>query len=121
MEKSQLKSRDVRDNVFAVQKSELMFKIREARMSQITMQQKRNFLKEFLADPNLLVGKDILHRVREEGSDEVNWEQGKVMSLIKIAKNVKRSEYCVLYASEPDNVWKFPLLMDFEKGDLILL
>ena len=32
----------------------------------------------------------------------------------------RRTTYLVKYDNEPDEVWSFPLLIDFEKGDLIL-
>ena len=46
---------------------------------------------------------------------------GKVVELIKLNDvNKKRSEYLIEYEGETEQ-WRFPLLVDLEKGDLIVL
>ena len=77
-------------------------------------------LPQFLVNPELLVGKRIQHSVREEGSEEVNWQAGKVISIDKVKQNSKRTTSIVKYDDEPDQNWSFPLIVDFAKGDVII-
>ena len=42
-------------------------------------------------------------------------------SLEKASSSAKHSLYRIVHDSELDKVWSFPLFVDFEKGDLIIL
>ena len=77
-------------------------------------------LPQVLVHPELLVGKRIQHSVREEGSEEVNWQAGKVISIDKVNQNSKRTTSIVKYDDEPDQNWSFPLIVDFAKGDVTI-
>ena len=79
-----IKPQDVRDAAVEKQKNELMCKIREARLDKVKSQQKSNMLPQFYVNPELLVGKRIRHSVREEDSEEVNWQSGKVISIDEV-------------------------------------
>ena len=78
-------------------------------------------LPKFLENIELLIGKSIQHKVKEEDGDEIFWSKGKVIAIDKVNKNMKRSTFNIVYEDEPDNVWSFPLLLDFEKGDVIII
>ena len=52
------------------------------------------------------------------------WCRGVVLKVYRTYNkyNSKRTEYEVRYDSEPEEVWKFPLLADMAKGgDLLVL
>ena len=116
-----LRDKSERETLFNEQKNEFFEKIQNARLSHLVKQQKINILPGLMNDPYMLVGKLIRHKVKELDNEEAFWCKGEVKSLVKLATNVKRSEYEVVYESELDKIWTFPLLVDFEKGDLIML
>ena len=117
-----LKGKDERDEAVRSSKSELMNKIKDSRLSQFQKQQCKNLLAEFVQFPEKLVGKEIQHKVKEEGCDEVYWSKAKIVEIIKLnSKNVKNSSFGVIYDDEPDATWTFPIISDFEKGDVIIL
>ena len=119
--KSSLKSREDRDVAIMSGKKELMEKIKNARIGRLSNQQKKQMLPQFLQNPELLVGKTIQHKVNEEDNNEMFWGRGVVLKVYRTYSNSKRTEYEVRYDSEPEEVWKFPLLADMEKGDLLVL
>ena len=116
-----LKNRSDRDIVFISEKKELMKKIKYAHLKRVCDQQIKGILPEFLSDPQLLVGKIIQHRVVEEDCDNEFWEKGEVLRIFKTNIDIKRTVYEIKYDSEPDATWKFPLLIDKSKGDLLII
>ncbi|KAK3084521.1 hypothetical protein FSP39_014699 [Pinctada imbricata] len=108
---------DAKDKV-ETSKLSLIKKINEGR-NKITVQQQARLLPSFIQDPSKLVGKQIKHRCREENSPEVSWYHAIVQGLVK--EKGKRSIYRVVYEENEDDAWEFPLLVDFGKGDLIIL
>ena len=116
-----LKSREDRLDVVFANKKELMNKIKDARLKRICDQQKKDILPKYLSNPALLEGKQIQHKVVEQDDSDVFWERGVVLKVVRNNVNTKKTEYEVRYDSEPEAVWKFPLLIDLEKGDLLVL
>lgn len=116
------KSKDERDKLVEKQKKEMMSRIKDARIRKLTAQQKSEKFTMFAEVPEKLIGYFIQHRVKEEDEEEVFWCRGKVLSIDKHNKKTpKRTLYNVSYDNEEEKVWSFPLLLDFEKGDVILL
>nr|XP_047144798.1 uncharacterized protein LOC124818272 [Hydra vulgaris] len=113
-----LKPRTLRDAAVEDKKKELMEKIQDERLNKLIEQQKKHSLSKFINNPSDFVGFSIQHRVREEDAHEVSWERAQVVQIDQL--NGRRTTYLVKYDNEPDEVWSFPLLIDFEKGDLIL-
>ena len=113
-------SEDVRKAKFDSQKEKLHQKLKETRLKPI-IEKQRSQISSYVNDPHLLVGKNVRHKVKEDGDERVFWSAGKVVELIKLNDaNKKRSEYLVEYEEETEQ-WRFPLLVDLEKGDLIVL
>ena len=79
------------------------------------------YLKQTLIQRELLVGKIIQHRVVEEDCDNEFWEKGEVLRIFKTNIDIKRTVYEIKYDSEPGATWKFPLLIDMSKGDLLII
>lgn len=52
---------------------------------------------------------------------DVFWSTGKVLSIDKANKSKRLTKFNLVYEEEPDIVWSFPLLLDFEKGDVIIV
>jgi hypothetical protein len=48
----------------------------------------------------------------------VSWERTQVVQIDQL--NGRRTKYLVKYDNEPDEVWSFYLLINFEIGDFIL-
>ena len=103
-------------------KTILRQKVAESR-KKVTVKQQKNVLPSLLENPEQLVGRRVSHRVTEETSDVVLWCEGTVLEVIKISqKNPCKTVYLIHYDIEEENLnWKFPLLEDMQKGDLILL
>ena len=117
-----LKSKDQREEVVKNQKAMLFEKLKNARLLQVIKQQKSKMLPGFLSDPYTLVDKCVRHKIRETDEEEYMWCKGHVKSVSKeVPNNPKKTLYDVVYESEPNDSWIFPLLVDFEKGDLIIL
>ncbi|CAC5361156.1 unnamed protein product [Mytilus coruscus] len=58
-------------------------------------------------------------KCKEEGSNEISWCSGKVLSIHKL--NGKKTEYLVKYDMDENDKWQFPLLVDMSNGDLIIV
>ena len=68
----------------------------------------------------LLIGKSIQHKVIGDG-DVVFWSEGKTVAIEHIYKNIKITTLNIVYEDKPDNIWSFPLLLDFAKGNVIII
>ena len=86
-------------------------------------QEKDKILGIYLNQPELLVGKKIRHCVKEEGSEEILWSLGEVLNINKHNNsNPRLTEYIVHYdLDDPDETYRMPLLLDLEKGDVLIL
>ena len=117
-----VKPRQERDLYFQAEKGKLYLKLQEARKKRIISQQKDK-LPIYLKDPGLLVQKRVKHRVVEEKGEESFWCDGIVQKITKQnAGDSLHTEYQVHYDIEEESkTWKFPLLIDLKKGDLIIL
>ncbi|KAK3084697.1 hypothetical protein FSP39_017634 [Pinctada imbricata] len=96
-------------------KLKLSQKLREGR-NKILINQQSSRLPELVERPETLVGKTIIHKFKEVGSNEITWYTGEVLSIHKA--NGRLTKYNVRYEDEELN--RFPLLTDMEKGDLII-
>ena len=77
---------------------------------------------KFIENPELVVGMSTEHRVKENNSVETSWCQANVVGIDKINRsNLKRTSFDIVYDGELDDVFSFPLILDFEHGDDILL
>lgn len=84
-----------------------------------TVNQQSYLLPKFIDNPELHVGKSFKHKCKEEGSNEVIWCSGKVLSIHALKD--KTAEFCVRYeVDDNDTEWYFPLLIDMLNGDLII-
>ena len=120
VESPTLLEKPVRDNNVENQKIKLLDKLKEGRL-QLVIKKQRASLAAYIDQPLLLVGKKIQHKVREEGHDETFWCKGNVLDVCSINENnIKKSLYFVQYDGEEEK-WEFPLLVDLEKGDLIII
>ncbi|XP_062619841.1 uncharacterized protein LOC134281392 [Saccostrea cucullata] len=96
-------------------KEKLVLKLEENR-KKIQIDQQKHLLPEYIKKPDLLVGKKIKQKFRLEESREIEWFRGEVLSLER--ENGRKSRYRVKYEDEDDCV--FTLLIDIEKGDIIV-
>ena len=80
-----------------------MQKIHNSRLRQLNKQQKLKMLPVFIENPNLLVGKFIQHKVKEQDEDESFWCRGEIIGIDKLNNNAKRSTFNIRYDMEPDN------------------
>ena len=113
--------RKERDILIAKQKEELSEKLRNARLSQLANQQKTNILAVILNDVNYLVGKFIQHKIMKIDTKKYFWCTGEVLRVNKLTPNLKKTLYDVVYETEENQVWTFRLLVDLEKGKVIVL
>ena len=80
----------------------------------ITIQQQLTLLPSFIAKPETLVNKTINHKFKDIASNEISWYKGKVLSVKNLSGRHTK------YEGE-DVACIFPLLIDMEKSDLMLL
>ena len=80
--------------------------------------QQQEILPCLIGDPQKLVGRNVLHKCNEGGS--IAWFEAVVVEVHTLKPNAVKSEFLVRYAEDPNSLWKFPLLLDLKKGDLIL-
>jgi E1A/CREB-binding protein len=116
-----LKEKNQRNDLIKKQKEELFTKLKDSRMSHLAKQKRIQFLPALLNDPVNLVGRVILHKIKEADEEEYFWCKADVVKIGNIGKKVKKTLYDVIYESEPGSIYSFPLLSDFDKGDMILL
>ena len=88
--------------------------IEDARKKRLNVQQ-RLLLPEFVSDPELLVGKTVSHKCREEGEKDITWYPAKVVKISDHQNGIK-TEFDIEYLDVPGEIWHFPLLKDLEKG-----
>ena len=99
-----------------------MDKISNVSLGQLNKLQVNSMIMKFIENPELVVGMSIEHRVKENNSVETSWCQANVVGIDKINRsNLKRTSFDIVYDGELDDVFSFPLILDFEHGDDILL
>ncbi|XP_052280527.1 uncharacterized protein LOC127878134 [Dreissena polymorpha] len=99
-------------------KNALALKIRDGR-NKIRVQQQAVLLPQVSTNPNLLVGKTFKHKCRDPETNEVSWYSGMVIKML--LEKGRKTEYIVKYDDDDDaDEWRMPLIIDMEKGDLIL-
>nr|XP_047134825.1 uncharacterized protein LOC124812352 [Hydra vulgaris] len=116
-----LKEKNQRNDLIKKQKEKLFTTLKDSRMSHLAKQKKVLFLPALLDDPFSLVGKVILHKIKEVDEEEYFWCKADVLKIGKVGKKIKQTLYDVIYESEPGSIYTFPLLSDFDKRDMILL
>ncbi|XP_047128216.1 uncharacterized protein LOC124808971 [Hydra vulgaris] len=116
-----LKEKNQRNDLIKKQKEKLFTTLKDSRMSHFAKQKKVLFLPTLLDDPFSLVGRVILHKIKEVDEEEYFWCKADVLKIGKVGKKIKQTLYDVIYESEPGIIYTFPLLSDFDKGDMILL
>ncbi len=102
------------------QKSKLYDSLKAARKKLQNKRQKESLLPKFLDNPELLVGKKVMHQCAEDGI--IDWFVGNVTGIVKSHKDVSKTKYSIQYEVEEfKNSWEFSLLKDLQKGDLIVI
>ncbi|MES9884866.1 MAG: hypothetical protein ABW185_28810 [Sedimenticola sp.] len=100
-------------------KTQLKGRIEEGR-TKIIISQQKNQLPLFIKNPSLLEGKSVKHKCRDPESREIEWYSGVVLHTSKHNANPIKTVYTIKYDEDPGE-WDFPLLKDFENGDLIIV
>ena len=117
---SSLKSKEERDESFETGKAKSTQTLRDARMRRLTNNQAKENLPKYMKEPKLLIEKCIQHQLKDEG--ETWWCIGEVIGIEKPNKNTpRRTQYTVMYDTDLDNNFSFPLLAELEKGNIIVL
>ena len=119
--KPHLKEKDQRDEAVATHKAQLMEKIKSGRIKLLTDQQKSEHLQKFIENPKSLIGLHIQHFRKEDDEGEARWCKGKVLSISEEIQNVKRTKFNVVYDSQSDRTFEYPIISHFNKGDVIIL
>ena len=79
-------------------------------------------IKKFIENPELVIGMLIQHRIRENNDGEATWCRANAVGINKINRsNLKRTLFDIVYDGEPDDVFTFPLILDFEHCDALLI
>ena len=100
-------------------KQMLSKKIADARR-QRQIKQQQTHLSDFVLDNELLVGKRISHKCRDPDTHEIEWFDGTVIGIHRKAKDPLKTYFDIRYDETPDEMWDFPVLLDFRNGDLML-
>ena len=116
-----LKEKSQCNDLIKKQKEELFRKLKDFRMSYLARQKKVQFLLTLLDDPGSLVGRVVLHKIKEVDEEEYFWCKADVVRIAEVGKKIKQTLYDVIYESEAGSIYTFLLLSDFDKGDMILL
>ena len=116
-----LKEKSQSNDLIKKQKEELFRKLKDSRMSHLARQKKVQFLPTLLDDPGSLVGRVVLHKIKEVDEEEYFWCKADVVRIAEVGKKIKQTLYDVIYESEAGSIYTFPLFSDFDKGDMILL
>ena len=78
-------------------------------------------INKLIENSELIVGISIQHRVRENNDVEATWCQANVVGIDKINEsNLNRTSFDIVDEGEPDYVFSFPLILDFEHGYVLL-
>ena len=69
-------------------------------------------INKFIENPDILAGKLIQHRVRENSDAEATWCRANAVGIDKInTSNLKRTSFDIVYDGEPDDVFSFALIL----------
>ncbi|WAR27091.1 LOW QUALITY PROTEIN: hypothetical protein MAR_012795, partial [Mya arenaria] len=98
------------------EKSLLATRIKSFR-HKLKLQQQKYLLPKFTDVPHLFVGKSIQQKLNIPDSNEIEWFNGEILKLIN--KDGLNSTYQVKY--EDGELSSYNLLVDLEKGDVIIL
>lgn len=101
---------------FNESKTNLAERLKENRRK-ITIKQQSLLLPSFIESPSKLVGKKILHKLKDQTSNEVCWYKGEVLCVKRL--NGRMTKYECLYEGDME-ACEFPLLIDFQKGEIII-
>lgn len=101
---------------FNESKTNLAERLKENRRK-ITVKQQSLLLPSFIESPSKLVGKTILHKLKDQTSNEVCWYKGEVLCVKRL--NGRMTKYECLYEGDME-ACEFPLLIDFQKGEIII-
>ena len=94
----------------------LLDKLKQGR-KKILVSQQSTRLPGLIENPQLLVNTKVLHKFKDAENNEINWYKGDVLSIHKL--NGRLTKFNVKYEGE-DEICRFPLLIDMEKGDLLI-
>lgn len=101
---------------FNESKTNLAERLKENRRK-IMIKQQSLLLPSFIETPSKLVGKKILHKLKDQTSNEVCWYKGEVLCVKRL--NGRMTKYECLYEGDME-ACEFPLLIDFQKGEIII-
>ena len=81
-----------------------------------------SLINKFIENLELLVEMSIQHRVKENNDVEALWCLANIVGTDKINRgNLKWASFGIVYEEEPDDVFNFPLILNFEHGDVLLV
>ena len=104
------------------QKKQLMDKTSSGSLGLLNKLQVNSMIKKFIENPELVIGMLIQHRIRENNDGEATWCRANAVGINKINRsNLKRTLFDIAYDGEPDDVFTFPLILDFEHCDVLLI
>ncbi len=101
------------------QKKSLIIKLKNERIQRQASKQK-GYLDQYTKNPSSLVNKNVRHLVRDPGEDAI-WCEAVVHRCEPHKSDPIKTNYVITYNDFPEEgEWKFNLLADMKKGDLLV-
>ncbi len=101
------------------QKKSMVAKLKTERIQRQAAKQKQ-YLDQYIQNPSALVQKSVRHSVRHPGQDAM-WCDAIVVRQEGHPKDPMKIKYVITYNNFPEEgEWKFNLLVDMKKGDLLV-
>ena len=94
-----LKEKSQRNDLIKKQKEELFRKLKDSRMSHLARQKKVQFLPTLLDDPGSLVGRVVLHKIKEVDEEEYFWCKADVVRIAEVGKKSSK-HYMMLFMNQ---------------------
>ena len=115
--KKALKSADERVALYNTQKEKLGNHVIDCRLGYAIENKIKKQIPKILANPQLLVGCRIQHRIKETKDDDEIWCAGYVSHIDKFNNDNRKVVYSVIYDTDPET-YAFPLILDMERKKL---
>ena len=113
-------SQEQRIEIVAKQKETIQDALKDARMKRKSSKSKE-WLDKLTNNPELFVGKRIMHKVQEDEEDIPEWYDATVVRIEKDSKDRLRTMFEITYDIDgPDAKFSFALISELKKGNLII-
>ena len=113
-------SQEQRIEIVAKQKETIQDVLKDARMKRKSSKSKE-WLDKLTNNPELFVGKRIMHKVQEDEEDIPEWYDATVVRIEKDSKDRLRTMFEITYDIDgPDAKFSFALISELKKGNLII-